>query len=207
MKPQPAAPSRLRLLAGFVAVAAATLTVALVPQPVTAAGPLLVLPNVPWFIGQNVAPNILLTLDDSGSMAWAYAPDSMSSTSLRESRAFKSNLNPMYYNPSATYSAPPDENDIPYPTSYTAARLNGFDPTRGTVNLQTSYRPQHTYNPSRTTVDAYAEHCSGSGTCPGVNVTRNAGTEAYWWTYTPDGTATCPNEPAVSAMTGLSASC
>ncbi|RPH44800.1 MAG: hypothetical protein EHM87_08880, partial [Burkholderiales bacterium] len=169
--------------------------------------PLLVLPNVPWFIGQNVAPNILLTLDDSGSMTETYSPDAFSSQPGSASIAYKSNLNPMYYNASVNYIAPPDENNVPYTTSYTAARRNGFDASRGTVNLQTSYRPEHNYNPKNTAPDNYANHCSASGNCPGVGVPRGSQTEAYWWTYTPDGTATCPNDPALSAMNGLAMSC
>lgn len=32
----------------------------------------------PLFLTQGVAPNLLFTLDDSGSMAWAYVPDGIS---------------------------------------------------------------------------------------------------------------------------------
>ena len=207
MKPHPAAPSSRRRLAGFVAVAAATAAVALAPQAVTAAGPVLTLPNVPWFIGQNVAPNILLTLDDSGSMAFTYGPDSFADNPGRESTAYKSNLNPMYYNASVVYSAPPDKNDVPYSTSYTAAKRNGFDPRRGTINLRNEYRPEYRYHPNSDGPIAYANHCSVSGNCPGVGVAKNSNTEAYWWTYRPDGTATCPNEPALTAMGTLADSC
>jgi type IV pilus assembly protein PilY1 len=202
MKPEPAAPSLRRLLAGVVALAGGVLAVALTPSPVTAAAtPLITLPAVPWFIGQNVAPNILLTLDDSGSMALAYAPDSFASGS---SLAFKSNLNPMYYNPTVTYSAPLDANDNPYPTSYTAARRNGFDQSRGLVNLQTSYRPERTYGPASIAPSLdYASHCASSvGNCPGVNVPTAANTEAYWWTYKPNG-GSCPDVPTVAQMNAM----
>ena len=201
MKPHPAAPSLRRLLAGFVALAGGVLAVALTPSPVTAAAtPLITLPGVPWFVGQNVPPNILLTLDDSGSMASAYTPDSFPTTSV----AFRSQLNPMYYNATVTYTAPPDANGNPYPTSYTAARRNGFDSTRGLVNLQTSYLPGISYGPTSTS--SPGTHCSTGGICPGVGVTATTPTEAYWWTYTPNG-GTCPAVPAVSTMAALPVAC
>jgi type IV pilus assembly protein PilY1 len=204
MKPHPAAPSLRRLLAGFVALAGGILAIALSPSPVTAAAtPLITLPNVPWFIGQNVAPNILLTLDDSGSMELAYAPDSFANSA---SLAFKSTLNPMYYNPAVTYVAPPDAVDTPYPTSYTAARRNGFDDSRGLVNLQTSYRPEVNYDPKNTGT-SFAWHCnSSSGNCPGVNVPTTSNTEAYWWVYTPNG-GTCPNKPTNAQMNAMPDAC
>jgi type IV pilus assembly protein PilY1 len=204
MKPHPAVPSLRRLLAGFVALAGGALAVALTPSPVTAAAtPLITLPSVPWFIGQNVAPNILLTLDDSGSMAWAHAPDGFKA--VENAPAYKSNLNPMYYNPAVTYIAPPDAVDTPYPTSYTAARRNGFDASRGLVNLQTSYRPESEYNPKSTNTN-YADHCTLAGNCPGVGVAKDAVTEAYWWVYTPNG-GTCPNTPTNAQMNAMAMSC
>jgi type IV pilus assembly protein PilY1 len=202
MKTQAAAPSlQRRLLAGFLALAGSALAVALTPSPVTAAGtPLITLPAVPWFVGQNVAPNLLLTLDDSGSMAWAYAPDSFRPDS--NVLAFKSNLNPMYYDQTVTYVAPPDADENPYPTSYTAARRNGFDSTRGWVNLQTNYRPELEYNPKGTGA-VFADHCpSNRDNCPGVGVPRRSNTEAYWWTYKPNG-GSCPNSPTLQDMIGM----
>jgi type IV pilus assembly protein PilY1 len=206
MKPHAAVPSLRRLLAGFVALAGGALAVALTPSPVTAAAtPLITLPAVPWFIGQNVAPNVLLTLDDSVSMEWAYAPDTFDNSPGTAVIAFKSNLNPMYYNATVDYVAPPDAVGNPYPTSYTAARRNGFDSTRGVVNMQTSYRPEYEYRPRNTSANL-ADHCPNSGNCPGVGVPKGTATEAYWWEYKPNG-GTCPNTPALSAMAALATTC
>jgi len=202
MKPHAAVPSLRRLLAGFVALAGGALAVALTPSPVTATTtPLITLPAVPWFIGQNVAPNVLLTLDDSGSMMQTSAPDSFGPG---YTLAFKSNLNPMYYNQTVTYVMPPDASGSPnpYPTSYTAARRNGFDATRGYVNLQTSYRIELSYNPNNQFDGTSTIHCNTSGNCPGTGVPSTSATEAYWWTYKPNG-GSCPDKPTVPQMNAM----
>ncbi len=204
----PRAP-RARTVAAISAAAIAAVLAAAVPA--RAQVPLITLPSVPWFVGQNVPPNILLTLDDSGSMAWAYAPDSFSSVVGVHHVAFKSNLNPMYYNPEVTYDAPTNASGVPYVTSYTAALRNGFDASRGTVNLSTGYRPEHTYTPN-TTAGSLANHCRGgtpdiSGSvCRFLNVAPGTATGAYWWTYNA-GTAGCPAAPSLSTMAGLAITC
>jgi type IV pilus assembly protein PilY1 len=37
------------------------------------------LSDIPLFLTAPVEPNIVMTLDDSGSMAWAFVPDDLSS--------------------------------------------------------------------------------------------------------------------------------
>ena len=106
----------------------------------------------PLILNETVAPNLILTLDDSGSMRWAFVPDSINglhSTRRAKSAAF----NPMYYNPSVTYRIPKryDSNGnvsgTPYSTSFTAAYNNGFNSNRGTYNLSNDYRATWTYDP------------------------------------------------------------
>ncbi|EPH0753431.1 hypothetical protein L3572_004358, partial [Pseudomonas aeruginosa] len=59
----------------------------------------------PLMLIQGVAPNMLVTLDDSGSMAFAYAPDSISR--YGNDTFFASNsFNPMYYDPNTRYKLP-----------------------------------------------------------------------------------------------------
>ncbi|HMN82365.1 MAG TPA: PilC/PilY family type IV pilus protein [Burkholderiaceae bacterium] len=193
-------------------------------------GPYLDLPNVPFYVGQSVPPNIMLTLDDSGSMMWAYVPDnfgglySVWSTGTAgvgsQIVAFKSSLNGLYYNPSVTYSPPVDANGIPYSTSFAQAWLNGFAQGQGSVNLAADYRPTQFYDSSRLNQYGFGSylmtaHCSnaerlGSAsagyTCPGVGVGQNTPTRAYYWTY--NVSATCPDQvpdgtwtPAVACFT------
>lgn len=104
----------------------------------------------PLYISTAVAPNLTVLLDDSGSMAYAYAPDSLSSaTSTRRFRS--AYFNPLAYNPEITYLPPVNEFNIQYSTSFTRAWINGFDPSRGSVNLSTTYRVSTNYNPASTT--------------------------------------------------------
>lgn len=105
--------------------------------------------NQPLYVSNAVAPNLTVLLDDSGSMASAYVPDSLSSyTTTRRFRA--SYFNPLAYNPNNTYLAPVNDANVSYTTSFTKAWLNGFDQSRGFVDLSTTYRATSSYNPSST---------------------------------------------------------
>ncbi len=98
-------------------------------------------------------PNMLLTIDDSGSMSWAYAPDSVSA--YRNQVYFLSpRVNSMAYDPFDVYEAPFDpttvNNATPgrLSTSFTAAWHNGHNTAQGSVNLSTQYRPVSSLNPA-----------------------------------------------------------
>ncbi|WP_313474289.1 pilus assembly protein [Stutzerimonas kunmingensis] len=104
----------------------------------------------PLMLTETVPPNMLLTLDDSGSMRWAFAPDEKAGA--RATRRAKSTaFNPMYYNPEVTYVAPKMfsaygvEQELS--TSFTAALHNGFNSARGSVNLSNDYKVHWTYDP------------------------------------------------------------
>lgn len=97
---------------------------------------------------------------------------------------------PMYYKASVTCLAPPDANGIAYPTSDTAARRNGFDASRGTLNLQTAYRPEGSFNPSSQS-SSVTQHCTSGGNCPGVGAPAGVAKEAYWWTYANNFSSNC----------------
>lgn len=97
----------------------------------------------------GVPPNLLLTLDDSGSMRWAFAPDEKSGKSA--TRAAKSNaFNPMYYNPAVTYRAPKIFNssgdEVQLSTSYSEAYVNGYNTARGSLDLRDGYKVSWTYD-------------------------------------------------------------
>jgi type IV pilus assembly protein PilY1 len=97
----------------------------------------------------GVPPNLLLTLDESGSMSWGYVPDSIESSVISGSYITRlyaaSAFNPMYYNPNTKYVIPPffDEkgNEVKLSTEFTSAPINGFRPDDGTLNLSDYYRP------------------------------------------------------------------
>jgi type IV pilus assembly protein PilY1 len=130
----------------------------------------LTLSQVPLFLTEGVAPNIMVTIDNSGSMKWAFAPDTMNPTTgatyggytadqVRTSRRAKSaSFNPLYYNPAVTYTAPYSvtysngtTSTTPLTTSFTAAYVNGFKTARGNLNLGTGYMVSWDYDTSRGT--------------------------------------------------------
>lgn len=109
----------------------------------------------PLILTESVAPNLLLTLDDSGSMRWAFAPDDIDT--LHNTRRVKSAaFNPMYYNPEVTYRIPTrydangNESATPFTTSFTNAFNNGFNSGRGSYNLSNDYRVTWSYDPRST---------------------------------------------------------
>ena len=102
------------------------------------------LSDTPLFTLAGVEPNIVLTMDDSGSMAWSFMPTSVGdypSTKRAKSAAF----NKIYYDPTVLYEPPVDEDGNSLGNaSFTAAWDNGFDKSGSgscTKNLSTSYRP------------------------------------------------------------------
>lgn len=135
----------------------------------------------------GVPPNLILTLDDSSSMDRAYVPDSIPGGGSTR-RYNSADYNPMYYNPAVTYRIPPSFNSdgtqaTAFTTSFTAARRNGFNSSRGTVNLSTSYRSTYTY-----TVTSSSNGSEGNNPVPdfylsfnqsGVNLTAGATSGIY----------------------------
>ena len=151
----------------------------------------------PLSLTEGVPPNLLVTLDDSGSMAWSYAPDAISGNSAN--RAGRSNtFNPMYYSPDVTYRTPKKISfsggqvvvkDYVYGTDYsfTSAPVVGFSPTGTKTNLETQYRVMWSNN-------------TGSTSCPsGVYTSgqcNKGNTHAHYFEYNVSGA--CPDAPAVS---------
>ncbi|MFN3595525.1 MAG: hypothetical protein ACK4TK_12740, partial [Thiobacillaceae bacterium] len=122
-------------------------------------------------------------------MAWAAVPDSIAqwgddNTAVKNSRRWKSaNFNPLYYNPNVTYTPPVDANGNALTTSFTAAWRNGFDTSRGSVDLSSGYRPMDVYRPN--------SDCSSTSntTCHYVNhpaadfANTTANTAAYYYVF------------------------
>ncbi|YCH22491.1 hypothetical protein M1D96_02925 [Pseudomonas sp. D1-3] len=92
----------------------------------------------PLSLTVGVPPNMLVTLDDSGSMRWGFAPDRLSDESATR-RAKSSAYNPIYYNPNANYAAPvvfdTSGNEQKLATTFTQAWHNGFRTSVGSANL------------------------------------------------------------------------
>lgn len=109
------------------------------------------LSDAPPYLITAVEPNVLLTFDDSGSMARAYLPDNISGNSGTQ-RACSSEFNGMYFNPTVTYYPPVDANGNSYPNAnFSGAWVDGYRPTTNftrpdgtsgsTVDLNSRYRP------------------------------------------------------------------
>ena len=113
----------------------------------------------PLFLSQTVAPNLILTMDSSGSMHMAYVPDAIGKHADSR-RAKAASYNPMYYNPQLTYRVPKQVTFSngrltvrEYPVSqgggfdFTRVRRNGFDERRETIDLANEYRVTWRYSP------------------------------------------------------------
>jgi type IV pilus assembly protein PilY1 len=96
----------------------------------------------------GVPPNIIFTLDESGSMSWGFVPDTIESNVISGSSMTRlyaaPEYNSMYYNPNVTYIIPPSFDDkgseVKLETEFTNAPINGFRPNDGTLDLSNNYR-------------------------------------------------------------------
>lgn len=88
----------------------------------------------------EVKPNVMLILDDSGSMGWTHLPDHVRNQASRY--GYKSaQCNGMYYNPAVTYPPPLKADGTPYSdVDFYNAPYDGYDSGSSKVNLSTSFR-------------------------------------------------------------------
>lgn len=83
--------------------------------------------------GTAVRSNVMFILDDSGSMGWDHLPDSADYNNVCHGVAAE---NRIFYDPTKTYLPPVRPDGTSYPNaSFTAAKLDGFDPASATLNL------------------------------------------------------------------------
>lgn len=174
------------------------------------------IPDTPLFLtSTGLAPNIVLTLDDSGSMARAFTPDLCGNPNgicdnnpdkrLDHRYVKSSDFNPLYYNPEITYAIPTDANGAPVSNpSFSAAYINGFDPARGTLNLGTEYRPNAGLFLSRSNESGVYEEfmrhyvddvrCTVKGKSSRCQLDSTAGTGAANWIDMPNPVKSCKDE-------------
>ncbi|KAF1054645.1 MAG: Type IV pilus biogenesis factor PilY1 [Stenotrophomonas maltophilia] len=112
----------------------------------------------PLMMAQSAAPNLLLTVDNSYSMSWAYVPDSYEAyTGTRRIRS--GSFNKIHYDPAITYRIPLhhlDDGSLapqPYSTSFTAAPADGFNPSPKTVTDLSTSTPSNLIGSSNPGVD------------------------------------------------------
>jgi type IV pilus assembly protein PilY1 len=139
--------------------------------------------QAPLFLVEGVSPNLIVTLDDSGSMTSAYTPDGMVSYAIANR---SSAYNPMYYNPDIRYEAPWKVTfsggrvvSERYTTQFDKAYYDGFLTNQtGTVDLNRNTGNGYSQNATQTvnSTDAYqryAHYYPFDAACPH---TRNVAT-------------------------------
>ncbi|WP_256662095.1 pilus assembly protein [Pseudomonas sp. F(2018)] len=187
----------------------------------------------PLILSETVAPNLLLTIDDSGSMRWAFVPDNINGTGATR-RSKSAAFNPMYYNPEVTYRIPTrydssgNTSSTPYTTGFSAAFNNGFNSARGSFNLSNDYRVSWTYDPRSTldpsttytynnTANAFAANATldfyyTSGTFSGPTTNGSSQNKSisgvdFTVTRTSGGCTVSVSSTLPPALSGLTASC
>ncbi|TDS76712.1 PilC/PilY family type IV pilus protein [Comamonas sp. JUb58] len=94
---------------------------------------------------QQDKPNVMLLMDTSDSMKWTHMPDDWDPITYSATFfpvGYKSALcNSLYYNPATKYELPaqPDGTVFSQP-SFTGAWIDGYDTSKGVVNLATSFQ-------------------------------------------------------------------
>jgi type IV pilus assembly protein PilY1 len=152
-------------------------------------------------LGTNgtTAPNLVITLDNSGSMAWAFVPDAIgyisggTGTAADSRRIHSSDFNSLAYNPATTYAIPRNATDTGPAgvVSFSAAPVNGFNGALGTINLGSEYRPTNEQRPLLTRAQIIAGGVGNRAIFfqhPSDFAQRSTGTLAYYYVFTPSGT-------------------
>ncbi len=183
----------------FHSVSTVTASLALVVSMSTPAAPVVISDSPPLDVN-TVPPNLMLTLDNSGSMYWTNVPDLNTNPAAGDlvvgNRCYKNHVaNPLYYDPDTVYAIPVTFNTatnatVPLVTTaneptFNAAPFDGFRPAAfPVVNLQTNFRAD-SFSDNPATIWTFA----GAGNSD----TQQAG---YHMVYLPGSTAANPAVPA-----------
>lgn len=132
-------------------------------------------------------PNIMLVLDDSGSMQWSYLGDSVKPNGYPNTVGYRNaSCNKLYYNPSNTYLPPVGVDGAPVAAaSFDAAWLDGYlrADSDARVDLGTQFRAWRSYwtDPGARSWDCWdgVGHCQDPG---GAGIANQPG-PAYHFVY------------------------
>jgi type IV pilus assembly protein PilY1 len=96
------------------------------------------LADTPVSLATPPKPNIMFTLDNSGSMRATSMPDGIDLARLN----FRNDLcNRIYYNPAIFYTPPVKADGTLFPSAkFDATPYDGFDSAKGTIDLRTEFR-------------------------------------------------------------------
>lgn len=144
------------------------------PLPVSAASIALATAPLANSTTSSVKPNVLLVLDNSGSMDWDHMPDDDGDGGSAVSFNFgyyglrSSQCNQVYYDPATTYDPPLQANGNPYAdASFTGAyggNLGGYASSPTTVDLSSNFKASQSLLGDTTGEPAYYFTYSGSQT-------------------------------------------
>jgi len=120
------------------------------------------LSDVPLYVLEGVGPNIILTMDDSGSMYWSFMPDGVFWQAATK-RAKSSAYNRIYYDPSINYMPPVDQDGASLgDATFTAAWNDGFNKADCAINLSVNYRPTWYYGNHCDGADSWVEYAGAA---------------------------------------------
>jgi type IV pilus assembly protein PilY1 len=112
---------------------------------------------IPPFLAEGVAPNLVLTVDDSRSMSWAFFGeyDAVEQGLSGQTKWLASpDANPLYYNPRHTYAPAVEQDGNPLPVESDLTKVLAYPFTGGAscsdryVNLETAYQALFADDPS-----------------------------------------------------------
>ncbi|WP_194711570.1 pilus assembly protein [Noviherbaspirillum soli] len=132
-------------------------------------------------------PNVMLILDDSGSMQWSFLDDRVKTKGYQNTVGYRSALcNRLYYNPDTVYAPPAGADGAALPDApFDAAWLDGYqrDATSLKVDLGTSFRAWRSSlsDPEQRPWDCWDATSSCEAT--GAGIIPNAPEAAYYFVY------------------------
>ncbi len=169
------------------------------------------LTRVPATLSAAVPPNLMMTLDDSGSMTLGFTPDSLAFTSTggnvgcywRFPRYYSPQINRQYYDPNQVYTPPVRADGTSFPAANaTSPRIDGFIGT-ATRNIVTNYAA-HTIGDvyggtrqwithsgtlnSTTTAPMGPTNCGGNWQTQNKSARFPFGATAFYYDYQPNAT-------------------
>jgi type IV pilus assembly protein PilY1 len=134
-------------------------------------------------------PNLMVVLDDSGSMQWSFLGDSVKTNGYVNAAGYRSALcNRLYYDPQLRYPPPARADGSAFPASpFNAAFYDGYDPKASeTVDLSTAFMAWRSLESAPQPPAGRAADCwDGSGQCAdtGTTAIRNQPEPAYYFLY------------------------
>jgi type IV pilus assembly protein PilY1 len=171
----PSRPFRLVGVAFVLAICVFGLGAPMAPAAGAATATVVPVDQQPLTLQPSIPPNIMLMVDDSGSMGWSVMPDYGDLADKSVGGMRNSAVNGVYYDPTVTYLAPPKADStaaVPdmYPNNATSSFPNAWnDPLNGSASTQdvTHAFGYASSNPMVVLLffDSFYKQCDANGNC------------------------------------------